>query len=321
LDYPPDKIQVIAISDGSDDSTVTRIRDAMRHNHWRDIQLIEFTENRGQAAAQNAVALSAAYDLLVSTDADTEFPRDVLTRLARAFQDPSVAVVGGRMDYRPAASSISQSIGQYREMEWELRRLEDALNVLTKTDGPCTAYRREVWEEIEDFEDVDQVVVYFARRRGLTARHLDEVVCIDTPNSEWRQELRARARMTRKGLLSMFNRWSLHDWIREPGFTFALFSHKVVRYLSPAALLAFSVGVVWLMVEIHRSADLPLIPFGIAALLILITATYLVTPGWARRRAGQATSFLLANLGFAWGVVGWLAGDRRGRYVPSRKRA
>ena len=314
-DYPRERVEIVVVSDGSTDGTVDEAkRVAAAHAGWQ-IRVVDGSENRGRHFAQNLVAREARHDILVATDADAEFAPGFLRVVGETFCDPRVGVGGGVVVYRRRLSKISDSIRTYRGMEHALRAAEERLGILAKTDGPCTAYRREVWQEIEEFEDLDHVVVIFARVRGLEAVQMDEAICYDTPNSAWRQELRARSRMTRKGLLSIHKRWRAKQITAYPGFSFALYSHRHVRYMSPAFLLCLMVGACGVGVDLIGWLSMMVVLVGIA-----MVGALLAWLPWQRVRGwwGPLESFLVANAGFAYGIYRWLRGDRTGRYRPAR---
>jgi hypothetical protein len=280
-----------------------------------DIRVEASDRNQGRHAAQNLAAREAKHDVLVATDADTEFAPGFLRAIAAPFVNSKIGVVGGIIRYRDTESEIAASIGTYRGVEYRLRAAEQALGVLPKTDGPCTAYRRSIWCEIEEFEDLDHVVVIFGRQSGFQAVQASNATCWDTPNARWRQEIKARARMTRKGLLSIHKRWGWVDVSRDPGFTAALYSHRHARYLSPMFLLAALLGAGY--VAARRGVLVPMSAGVVGALGIL--AVVATRNRQARQVLGRLGSFLLANAGFALGLWTWLRGDRSGRYTPARR--
>lgn len=315
-DFPPDRLEIVVISDGSTDGTDEEVRLAIRENPGRDIRLIAFEENRGRAVAQNLMPEEARHDILLSTDADTVFAENCLRRLIEPFVEPNVGVVGGTLVYRDVGSEISDSIQDYWGYELALREAEQELGVLTKVSGPCVAYRKRLWRPIEDFEDVDRVVVFFARQEGLRAVHAHEARCFDTPNHHWRQELRVRRRMTRKGILTISNRWGWREAFADPLFTFCLWSHKVARYPTPLySLLGVASGAALL----SQSLGFPAAAVTLALLALGLAAAAITPSGPGRWLAARVKSFILANIGFAWGWLDVLSGNREGRYKPTRQ--
>lgn len=317
-DYPPERVQILVVSDGSTDGTAAVVRRIMEEHPERDIDLIEFERKRGRAAAQNLVAREARHDILVSTDADSIFVPEFLERVVAPLLDPQVGVASGTLVYRDPNTQISDAIRTYWDYEIAIRSLESELGVFAQPSGPCLAYRRQLWRPIEAFEDVDRVVVFFARSKGWKAVHVPDAICFDTPNHHWRQEVRVRRRMTRKGMLTVLHRWSVRDALKDPFFTTALWSHKVARFVTPVYTVGFVVSGGLLLFR----------AFGIVPVLSLaavlstgVALGYVARWGVVRALVGKVKSFSLANVGFALGLWDVLRGDREGRYRPTRKLA
>lgn len=315
-DYPPERLEIIAVSDGSTDRTAAIVREVIRENPGRDIRLIEFPRNLGQSEAQNAVAREAKYGILLSTDVETRFPENLISEIIKPFSDPRVAVVGAVVIYDSGSTEIGETYSRYRDMETAIREHESALGIGVKIDGPCAAYLKSIWEPITGFEDADQVAPLFARKDGYITVQAAKAVAWDKANTTPRREIKQRSRMTRKALLSTFHRWGPSDTIRHPGFAFALFSHKVVRFFSPVfALLALIFGA--LFINKAGAWTLTLICLGGFA-LVLAAASASGLP-MARKLPVYAKSLMYSNFAYLLGIIGWIAGHKKGYYKPTSK--
>lgn len=310
--YPLDLLEVLVISDGSTDATAERVRSFSDRHPELSLRLFDLESNMGRAYAQNLVAREASGEILVATDAETVFTPDTIAALARVFSDPEIGVAGGRIVFRPRdtdTTGVGAAFGLYWRLESGMRRMESALGLGVKTGGPCTAYRRCLWQPIEEFEDVDQVVSLVARVQGFRTVYVEDAVCYELANASYHQETTQRARMTRKALLSISHRWGLKQARAYPAFSFALFSHKVLRLFSPVYLGAFALA---LLLLIARHVPW-LIVVGAVAVLVLASWR-----GPGARFLAPARSLVASQVGMAFGIVGWLTGNASGSYVPTR---
>ena len=184
-----------------------------------------------------------------------------------------------------------------------------------RTDGPCVAYRKAFWEDINEWEDVDQIITLFAKKKGFLTVQANNAVCYDKANETSQQEMRQRSRMTRKAMLSTFGRWQVKEWFRYPIFTFALFSHKIVRFLSPVFLIIFFLALLGIIC-IHGLV--------IESLMIcsLIIATIVVGKAFKISLFADiyntSYSFIFANIAFLLGLIQWARGMQSGKYKPTR---
>lgn len=318
--YPRELLEILVFSDGSRDRTAEVARTfASRGDGLRSVRVVEWPENQGKFAAQNAAAGLACFDVLVSTDAESRFERGFLRAIGEAMRAGDVGVVGGELQARvgeEGRSPIARLIAEYRRLENRLRALESDLGVLAKTDASCVAYRKQIWSEIEEFEDLDQVVLFMARASGFRALHSREAVCTELPHTRMAQEFRRRARMTRKALLSTRKRWPLGTALTYPMFSVVYFAHKLLRYFSPFLWVGALVSTTALARSYASMQVCAWLMWGLVGAAVIELAS--------RKLAGRGiglglpAAFFVSNAGFAWGVLGWVAGDRSGRHRPTR---
>jgi len=91
LDYPPEKMEVIFVSDGSSDRTAEILKGLNDPN----VHTIFVPQRKGKFNALNQAASAARTEILVFSDANTLFAPDVVQKLVRHFSQPTVGVVCG----------------------------------------------------------------------------------------------------------------------------------------------------------------------------------------------------------------------------------
>jgi glycosyltransferase involved in cell wall biosynthesis len=91
-DFPPDKIQILVVDDGSTDDTSARVK-----KYGSRIEYL-YKPNGGQASALNFGIARARGEIIALLDADDLFLPDKLSRIAQAFeQNPTVGMVYHRL--------------------------------------------------------------------------------------------------------------------------------------------------------------------------------------------------------------------------------
>mgnify|MGYP002624755591 FL=1 len=121
LDYPPDRRQILVVSDASTDRT----DDIVREYADRGVELFRVTDRAGKTAAENAARGQLRGDIIVNTDASVRIRPDAIKALVRCFQDPGVGVASGR-DVSVGKESESSNVGEkgYVGYEMWVRTLE-----------------------------------------------------------------------------------------------------------------------------------------------------------------------------------------------------
>jgi cellulose synthase/poly-beta-1,6-N-acetylglucosamine synthase-like glycosyltransferase len=122
-DYPPNKLDVIVISDESDDGTdaiVRGIGDAR-------VRLIRQEPRAGKTAALNLAMPEATGEIVVFSDANSLYAPDTVANLVLPLADPAVGYVTGRMVYKaPDGSLTGEGCSTYMRYENLLRGWERA---------------------------------------------------------------------------------------------------------------------------------------------------------------------------------------------------
>ena len=85
-DYPPERLQILIASDGSTDDTERLVRELNRAN----VSVIPFQQRRGKAGTLVAAVEYVTSQVIVFTDASTQFETMAIRRLAEHFVDPAI---------------------------------------------------------------------------------------------------------------------------------------------------------------------------------------------------------------------------------------
>jgi cellulose synthase/poly-beta-1,6-N-acetylglucosamine synthase-like glycosyltransferase len=226
LDFPRDRLQVIFVSDGSEDGTNQILQNLREENY----ECILLKDRKGKANALNHAVERATNEILVFCDAGTLFELDAIKNLVRHFSDAEVGAVCGAVRYE-AGYDARQTEGAYWKYESALRMMEARLGAILNASGCIYALRRECFSPIPQNTILEDFVIPMrARRLGFSVLYDPEAVAIEFPASSVSGEFTRRVRLA----VGSFR--ALGDLVRVPwrGFTpFALISHKLLRWLVP----------------------------------------------------------------------------------------
>jgi glycosyltransferase involved in cell wall biosynthesis len=229
LDYPADRIEVVFVSDGSTDSTVSTIRS---HVDPR-VNLIELPERRGKAAALNAGLARVSGDIIVFTDASIVLAPESIRAIVQPFSDPGVGCVSGE-------DRITDSGGEglYGRYELYLRRLESDVHSIVGASGSFYAQRRALCSPFTEGMAPDFLSVLRTGQQGYRA--LSEPAAVGEMSSvkDPRREFDRKVRTLLRGMTALFAYKPLLNPFRHSLFAFALWSHKVLRWTVPFFLVA-----------------------------------------------------------------------------------
>ena len=149
LDYPKEKLSIIAVDDGSTDGTR---RELTRFESYRQVSIL-LKENGGKHTALNLALEKVESDLVGCLDADSFVSPDALKKIVPFFDDSSImAVTPSIKVHNP--SNVLQYI-QKVEYSWGifLRRMLSSLGALYVTPGPFSIFRTQVFRELGGYRE------------------------------------------------------------------------------------------------------------------------------------------------------------------------
>ena len=243
-DYPPEKLRVLLVSDGSTDDTATRaaVGEAGSFPYSREhaparVTVLAQPARAGKAAGLNAALAQATGDLIVFTDARQRFAPDAIARLAAHFADPRIAAVSGALEIDAARSAAGTGVDAYWRYEKSLRAAESRFDSCIGCTGAIYAIRRALFTPLPADTVLDDVVIPMRLAvAGHRVIHDSTARAFDPQSLEPAAEI-LRKRRTLAGNFQMLFRhpeWLL-PWRNR--LWWQLISHKYLRLCAPLFLI------------------------------------------------------------------------------------
>ena len=231
LDYPPERLEIIFVSDGSSDGT-NRILTGTQDERLRTVLL---AERGGKANALNHGVAAASHEILVFSDASTLLAPTALKMLARHFSEPEVGAVCGALQFKNSLES-QQTEGVYWRYESMLRLMEARLGATLTASGAMYAVRRDCYRPIPESGIVDDLIIPMnVRRAGSGVKYDPEAIAYDEAAESVKGEFKRRVRIALGSFQALFY---LAPCLQSPMTAFAFVSHKFLRWILPLLQLA-----------------------------------------------------------------------------------
>ncbi|MFA4960365.1 MAG: glycosyltransferase [Candidatus Pacearchaeota archaeon] len=143
-EYPKDKIEIIAINDGSTDNTLQEMERAKRDFQEVSIKIINWKKNRGKREGMNTGFREARGEIVIQLDSDSFPAPDALPYLLSPFEDKEVAAVAAHTDPANQDENILTKMQTaYYFMSFRaLKATESIFNIVFCCSGCCSAYRK-----------------------------------------------------------------------------------------------------------------------------------------------------------------------------------
>ena len=293
-------VSVAVGCDGCGDATASRAREAGDER----VRIEEFPARRGKAAVVNDLVQSSQAEILIFTDANSEFEPDAISRLVAPFADREVGAVCGRLVLLPLTGDAPTPETEFWDRETRLKEAEGKIGVCLGANGAIYAARRALVRPLPEGAILDDFLIP-ARIAGdgLRVVFAGDAVARERVPSNVKAETSRRFRIgIGAGRVLRAESW-LYDVRRRPLVTLVFLSRKAARWLAPVLGCA-AVG--------FGLFSPTLGPYAAAAVatLALLAASVALRPrlsGWP----GRLYYFGVINLALAAGVVTGLAGYRR----------
>ncbi|NPV65556.1 MAG: glycosyltransferase family 2 protein [Anaerolineae bacterium] len=232
LNYPRDRLQILVVDDGSSDGTP----DIVREFAVRGVTLIEQPFRGGKMAAVNTGFAHATGEIVVLSDASPSYESESLRILARRFADPTVGVVVGTLAVWDAATAVAKPAGLYWRYEAALRRWESKTGSTVAVHGNMFAIRRALFRPLRTGIINDEFSIAMeVLRQGYRVVYEPDAISYDDASATMSDEFNRRVRINAGRYQALFSAGYLKA--PTPGLAFRLFSHKLLRPLTPVLML------------------------------------------------------------------------------------
>jgi cellulose synthase/poly-beta-1,6-N-acetylglucosamine synthase-like glycosyltransferase len=242
-DYPADKLNVIVVSDESEDGTDDIVRDIGDPR----VRLIRQEPRAGKTSALNLAMPEATGEVIVFSDANSLYATDTIANLVLPLADPEVGYVTGRMVYlAPDGSLTGEGCSAYMKYENRLREWETDLGSIVGVDGGVDAIRREIYTPMNADQLPDFVQPLTVREKGYRVVYEPRALLYEDALADTGDEFRMRVRVSLRAWHALKDKRALLNPARFGMFAFQLFSHKVLRYLAFLFMLTTFASNWWL---------------------------------------------------------------------------
>lgn len=241
----PAALDVIAINDGSRDSTVAKLRSVIYP--W--LRVIDLKKNGGKANALNEGLKLARHGLTVTLDGDSYLHKDALKNLVgRLLSDPpNTAAVAGAVLVRNSRTNLVTRI-----QEWDyfhgiaaVKRVQSMYHGALVAQGAFSVYRTSVLREVGGWPESvgeDIVLTWAIHERGYRVGYAEDACLFTNAPDTLHQFIRQRERWSR-GLIEAFKyHWPL--LFRRRMSTVFVWYNLTLPYVDLVFALTFIPGII-----------------------------------------------------------------------------
>ncbi|QNF32357.1 glycosyltransferase family 2 protein [Adhaeribacter swui] len=275
LQYPPEKLKLLVVTDGSSDQTPNLVK------KYPQVTLLHQPERRGKIAAVERAMPYVTTGIVVFTDANTMLNQEAILKLVRHYQDEKVGAVAGEKRILVKEKDAAHGAGEgiYWKYESALKKWDSELYTVVGAAGELFSIRTKLFESVpHDTLIEDFYMTLRIAQKGYKVRYEPEAYALEGPSASVGEELKRKIRIAAGGIQAVVRLSSLLNLAKYGLLSFQYISHRVLRWtLAPLALLLLLISNIALVeVSHHPFFQLALVLqlfFYLAALLGKICET------------------------------------------------
>ena len=245
LNYPSNKLEIMIVTDGSNDQTVPIVKECMAQNKNANIKLLHEPARGGKIAAINRAMDIVTSDITIFTDANTELNAEAVTNIVKLYADKTVGAISGEKRVRDSNE------GFYWKYESKIKTAESNLSNVVGAAGELFSIRTELFEkQAPDVVLDDLMICLDVVKKGYKVKYAPDAYAIEDGSLNDVEEFKRKVRISAGGVQTAFRTKSLMNPFRSFGFMYL--SHKIMRwFVSPFALIIMMLSAGALTVLMH----------------------------------------------------------------------
>lgn len=235
------QLQILVASDGSQDNTGRIIESFTNEN----VKAFNFEVNRGKISVLNDLVAKSKADILVFTDANTDFNVNAVSILVDSFT-ADVGVVSGELILETEDGNQNLD-GLYWRYEQFLKKCESELGSLLGANGAIYALKRELYQTLPTDTIVDDFcIVMNVKKQGYSVLYNDTAIAKEEVAPSLDDEYGRRVRIG----IGNYKAFMANFWALSPSeglLSWCYWSHKVLRWFAPHLMLLVLIANIYLI--------------------------------------------------------------------------
>lgn len=235
LEYPKEKMNIIWVTDGSDDGTPDLLKG------YPHTTVHHLDERNGKIGAMNRGMGFVKTPIVIFSDANTNLGKESIRRIVNLFGNPKVGCVSGEKRIINKESDVASGAGEgiYWKYESALKKWDAELYSVVGAAGELFAIRTKLYQHVEKDTLLDDFMISLrVAQDGYTIQYDPEAYAIETASANVKEELKRKIRISAGGIQSIVRLRSLLNIFKYGTLSFQYISHRVLRWsLTPLCIV------------------------------------------------------------------------------------
>jgi cellulose synthase/poly-beta-1,6-N-acetylglucosamine synthase-like glycosyltransferase len=235
LDYNPNKISFVWVTDGSTDGTEKLLL------QYPDMIVLHEPERKGKTGAINRGMKYVTSEIVIFCDANNLLSSNSVKAIVEKFKEPLTGCVAGEKRISVPQKDIANVAGEgiYWRIESLIKWLESEINSTIGAAGELCAIRTNLFEPLEPDTILDDFILSMRIAiKGYKIKYASEAVAIEAASLSVSDEMKRKIRISAGCIQAIPRLAKLLNIFRYGLLSFQYWSHKIFRWIAvPIAII------------------------------------------------------------------------------------
>lgn len=228
LDYPPNKLNIIFITDGSMDGSEEIVR------KFPSIVSMHLPERKGKYAAIKRAMKQVKTPVVVFSDANTILNAACIKNIAAHYANEQTGGVAGekKIARNKAMSAVGEAEGLYWQYESFMKKLDAGFNTVTGAAGELFSIRTAIFKELDDDLILDDFVISMQIcLEGYRIEYEPQAFAVELPSASLAEEEKRKVRISAGAYQSIIYLKECLNIFKHPLLCFQYISRRLLRWV------------------------------------------------------------------------------------------
>ena len=251
IDYPRDKMQILFITDGSNDGSTEYLKGVT------GVEVIHEDARGGKIGAINRGMKYVKHPIVIYSDANAMLNPTAVKEIVKHYNDPQIGCVAGEKRVFSTGEDGASGAGEgiYWKYESFLKKYDFKLYSAVGAAGELFSIRTELHQKVEKDTILDDFMISLRiAMQGYKIAYEPAAFASEYASESIEEEKKRKVRISAGGIQSLLRLKMLFNPFKHGWLTFQFISHRVLRWtLSP--LLLFLIFPINLLLALESESD------------------------------------------------------------------
>lgn len=235
LEYPKDKLELVWVTDGSNDKTNELLK------KYAEVKVYYEPERKGKINAMNRGMAFVNSEIVVFSDGNTLLNKQAIQEIVNCFKNTNVGCVAGekRIEITGKDAAATAGEGFYWKYESWIKNLDAKTGSCVGAAGELFAIRKSLFFIVEPDTILDDFIISLRiAMQGYKIDYAPNAYAVEKASASVAEEMKRKVRIAAGSIQTLLRISSLLNVFKHGYLSFQYISHKVMRWVAaPVSML------------------------------------------------------------------------------------